>query len=101
VRTRRNVADADATLVLDRGKLSGGTLYTARCAARLGRPCLVVTLAAPDPGTEAERVVRWIEAGSFAVLNVAGPRASRRPGIYRDARAFLDRVLAPRDPRRA
>ncbi len=101
MRTRRNVADADATLVLDRGELSGGTLYTVRCAARLGRPCLVVPLSAAEPGAEAERVVRWIEAGSFAVLNVAGPRESRHPGIYRDARAFLDRVLAQRDPRRA
>nr|WP_305800882.1 putative molybdenum carrier protein [Thiolapillus sp.] len=37
VRTRLNVRDADATLILNCGELSGGTAYTLRVAEELGR----------------------------------------------------------------
>lgn len=84
-RTRRNVHDADATLVLARGPLAGGTALTAATARALGRPLLVVDLdRAPDP----EAVRRWLRAHGVRDLNVAGPRESEAPGIYAAARTF-------------
>jgi hypothetical protein len=43
-RTEWNVWDSDGTLVLNRGELAGGTLYTVRIAERIGRPLRVVDL---------------------------------------------------------
>ena len=92
-RTRLNVRDADATLVLTRGRPSGGTALTLDFARMLGRPSLVVDLGAPDSGAPA-RAGAWIEAEGVATLNVAGPRESTAPGIHQEASAFLRELLA-------
>ncbi len=90
-RTERNVVDSDATLVLAIGSPTNGTALTVRLAARHGRPCLVVDLAAPPtPAT----VAAWLAARDVRVLNVAGPRESTHPGIHDLAAAYLERVLA-------
>lgn len=91
-RTRRNVLEADATLVLCQGALSGGTLLTVQIAGELDKPCLVVDLRRPwQPG----EVGAWLEACAIACLNVAGPRESSAPGIYALARDYLQAALAP------
>jgi hypothetical protein len=90
-RTRRNVRDANATLILTTGPLTGGTAYTRDCARRLGKPVLVVDLSQRP----AARTVRdWLMANGVCVLNVAGPRGSGTSGIHAHARRFLRRVLA-------
>ena len=89
-RTEANVVDSDATLILARGALGGGTALTRDVARRLGKPCLVVDLAAsPDPCAVRE----WLAVHDVGVLNVAGPRESQRAGIGDEARAFLRNVL--------
>jgi len=89
-RTEWNVRDSDATLVLHDGRVDRGTALTQRLAARLGRPLLTADLARIRPAD----VRAWIAAHGIETLNVAGPRESRRPGIGRRARAFLEDVLA-------
>ena len=91
-RTRLNVRDADATLILTRGHSSGGTALTIEFACQLRRPHLVVDLAA-DADPAAART--WLAALQVRVLNVAGPRESGCPGIFEEARAFLDAMLSP------
>jgi hypothetical protein len=89
-RTEWNVRDSDATLLIARGRPTGGTALTIALAHRHGRPLLVADLARdPSPG----EVSRWIEARAVGVLNVAGPRESQRPGIGREAGAFLERLF--------
>ena len=91
-RTRKNVEDSDGTLILNLGELSDGSLATLRFAERLGRPCLVVqldTLADPDA---VGRVRDWLRDHHIEILNVAGPRESKRPGSYRATLAFLNRL---------
>lgn len=89
-RTEWNVRDSDATLILHRGVLSGGTELTRRLAESMGKPVLVVDLTAP-PGLD--DVAFWIHAHAPADLNVAGPRESSHPGIHRQARHFLKNVF--------
>lgn len=90
-RTEWNVRDADGTLVLTEGEPSGGTAVTIRFARRHRKPCLVLDLGAdPDPAG----VGRWLARHGIDVLNVAGPRESKRPGIGRRAAAFLRKALA-------
>jgi hypothetical protein len=89
-RTEWNVRDSDGTLVLARGQAIGGTALTIALARRHGKPLLVVDLSR-DPSPE--EAARWIEDRGVRVLNVAGPRESQRPGIGREARAYLERLF--------
>lgn len=85
-RTRWNVRDSDATLILYRDRLRGGTALTARIGAELRRPWLEIALTQPwDPSA----VRDWLESEAVAILNVAGPRESQAPGIYAEAAAWL------------
>jgi hypothetical protein len=94
-RTEWNVRDADGTLVLTEGEPSGGTAVTIHFARRHKKPCLVLDLDEdPEPGD----VGRWIAEHGIAVLNVAGPRESKCPGIHRRAAAFLREALAQQRP---
>ncbi len=90
-RTEWNVRDSDATLVLTRGALVGGTRLTTEFAARMPRPCLVVRL---GDGADIETAVAWLGKYRVRVLNVAGPRESTVPGIYAEARQYLAELLA-------
>ncbi len=93
-RTSWNVRDADATLILARGPLEGGTAKTARSAEGQGRPLRVVDLAAePDTTAAAEAAAVWIQEMGTRELNVAGPRESTAPGIYAEALVFMTALL--------
>ncbi len=91
-RTRRNVMDSNATLILCAGPLTGGTELTLREAKRLRKPHLVVNLL--HATEEFDRTLRWLKRQNAWVLNVAGPRASQHPGIACSAKDFLRRVFA-------
>ncbi|MCX7894564.1 MAG: putative molybdenum carrier protein [Thermoanaerobaculum sp.] len=86
-RTRANVEAADATLILSPLPLRGGTLLTLRWCRALRKAHLVV-----DPWEEQaeEAVVAWLQQTHPAVLNVAGPRESQCPGIYRQSCRLLE-----------
>lgn len=89
-RTEWNVRDSDATLILHRGAMSGGTRLTAEIAARLERPLLALDLARePDP----EGARAWLLEYQVRVLNVAGPREEGAPGVYAQAFLFLRKLL--------
>ena len=92
LRTTRNVAEADATLVLRVGAPSPGTDLTIAEAVRLGKPHAVFMLR-DDDATSGDAIASWIESTPGAVLNVAGPRESEA-GLYARARACLDDAFA-------
>lgn len=89
-RTARNVRDSDATLILYRTKMRGGTALTARLARHHGQPCLALEIGSADP----EAVRGWLGEENVGVLNVAGPRESEAPGIHDEVAALLRRVFA-------
>jgi hypothetical protein len=90
-RTRWNVRDSDGTLVLTVGEPAGGTRLTVDVCRKSGKPHLVVDPRDED-GLAAAR--DWVRANlAGGVLNVAGPRASEHPGLYEQARAFLQALL--------
>ena len=97
-RTRRNVMDSHATLIIVTSyPLSGGTLKTRFFCQEAARPHFVVSLGEADA---VEKVRKWL--GSFFavehpvpfVLNVAGPRKSKSGGIQKRTCRFLSEVLA-------
>lgn len=93
VRTRRNVRDADATLIICPGQMEGGTALTRRSALRLGRPVLVVDIERETESSATGRIQAWLETCKPAVLNIAGPRESRYPGLYSRARTILEELF--------
>lgn len=94
-RTEWNVRDSDATVVFRcQGASppglcrSGGTEATVLFARRLGRPLLV---SAPE---DTGLLTRWVASlPHLRTLNVAGPRESECPGLYRAVRASLERAF--------
>ena len=94
-RTRRNIEDSDGTLILNLGKLDGGTALTVAHARQIGQPCLVVAL---EEGIEPATFRDWLAAHHITVLNVAGPRESKRPGVYAAAMRGLEGLLREESP---
>jgi hypothetical protein len=84
-RTEANVVDSDATLIFCYGLPTGGSKKTVDFAVKHSRPFLTVDLRRPRAET-VRLLVLWIEQVSLydVVLNVAGSRESKAPGI-RDA----------------
>jgi hypothetical protein len=97
-RTRRNVEDSDATLIVTDGQPAGGTALTVRCCEDLGRPWLMIDATTETLDEALRRLGDFVETAGVATLNVAGPRASqsRRAGPY--ARALLIRWLPAGTP---
>jgi hypothetical protein len=93
-RTRQNVADSDATLIITFGPARGGTAATRADCRRLGRPWLLIDAAACPVDAAVGQLAAFVAAHAVQVLNVAGPRASGAPAAYRYARDLLERYLA-------
>ncbi|MCU0560095.1 MAG: putative molybdenum carrier protein [Desulfobacterales bacterium] len=91
-RTEKNVVEADGTLIISRGKLCGGSAYTREMAVKHHRPWLHVDLDRTAAFRSAMTIRDWIAAHRIGVLNVAGPRASKDPLIYRSALALIETV---------
>jgi len=89
-RTRQNVLDSDATLIVSDAKPTGGTRLTMVFALKLSKPFLVVAPDTADPAM----LAAWLRDNRVRVLNVAGPKESKCPGIYRRSREFLHTVFS-------
>lgn len=89
-RTEKNVEDSDGTLIISRGDLTGGSLLTLQMAEKHAKPCLHVNLGHVVVFDAAIDVYEWLAAHRIEILNVAGPRASKDPGIYDVTRNILE-----------
>ena len=102
-RTEWNVTHSDATLIIARKvaragafheELTGGALRTENFAAVHAKPRLVLF------EQNVEAVLAWLSRvaaqlqGEDLVLNVAGPRESKCPGIEQATCAFIKRLIA-------
>ena len=97
VRTRRNVLDADATLIICDGPLSGGTGATLDVAIAHRKPYLVLHLGNTSEDGAIEEIRAWLEQERPSILNVAGPRESKVPGIYDRAYRLLRRLFGTKE----
>ena len=86
-RTKWNVRDSDATLIISqRSQLTGGSKRTQEFAIALGKPCLHL-----HAGVNAAAELRdFLAHNPVTVLNIAGPRESTEPGIGQFVLATLD-----------
>ncbi len=93
-RTEQNVLDSDGTVIVSHGALNGGSALTEMLAAGHGRPHLHLDMDKLSVREAADALKRWIEDNAIRILNVAGPRESRDPDIYRVTAAILETLFS-------
>ena len=96
-RTEANVVDSDATAVFTYGEPTGGSLATIRLAEKYRRPCLHVDMnEIPIIAIEGYFLLfldRTPELPMNFVLNVAGSRESKAPGISQAVMTLMVKVI--------
>ena len=90
-RTEWNVRDSDGTVLFSVSlALSGGSKKTVEFAKKHKKPCLHLQAGQAD----CERRLRSFVAGNaIAILNVAGPRASKEPDVAKFVTQTLERTF--------
>ena len=89
-RTRRNIEESDGTVIFSLERLlSGGTKLTWEHANRLSKPVLHIYDTRKEQIFKQDSLQREIQAltdflcsNKIEILNVAGPRESKEPGVY-------------------
>ena len=89
-RTEQNVIDSDGTLIFSRGKPTGGTEYTRKMVLKHKRHLVHIDLKLQTSYDAAYEILSTIEFYHIKILNVAGPRASKDPAIYKDVFRVLE-----------
>jgi hypothetical protein len=94
-RTHWNVRDSDGTLIVSLDPvLTTGSKQTLEFARKLGRPCLHL-----HPQTHsAHRLRDFVVEHLIGILNVAGSRESKEPGISRYVRELLSEANIGTEP---
>jgi hypothetical protein len=91
-RTKKNIRESDGTLILSHGMLAGGSEFTRKMALKYQKPMLHIDFNRMIPFDAAVVINNWMVDHDVRVLNVAGPRASTDPRIYRAAMDIIEAV---------
>lgn len=94
-RTEANVVDSDKTVIFTHGELTGGSLKTAEFARKHKRPWLHINLEKLKRNECVDLIVKWLNETKpdDCVLNVAGSRGSKAPGIEQTVMARMIDVI--------
>jgi hypothetical protein len=105
-RTELNVIDSHCTVVFTFGNPTGGSKKTVALADKHQRLCLCVNLDNVSDEWAARAVLEWLSPGGLMVpggaspqpnpvLNVAGSRETKSPGIQQRVKQVMLMVLKP------
>jgi hypothetical protein len=92
-RTLKNVLDSDGTAIFCRGELEGGTRLTAHYCQQHAKPCALLEVSRLAPQQAARELLVFVRRHTIAVLNVAGPRASKWPEGHAYAHTAVKSLL--------
>ena len=92
-RTLANVVDSDGTAIFYFSVLEGGTRLTLEYCMAHGRPVELVDATAFQPRDAARTLSVFVARHRIAVLNVAGPRASKVPLAHAYAYATVMEMI--------
>lgn len=95
-RTRLNVINSDATILLTAGEPAGGSKLTADLAAEYKKPLLHLAIRRSNLNQLTDSIHEWLEKLRPAIVNIAGARASEDPEIYDLAYDILAAALKDR-----
>jgi hypothetical protein len=91
--TEQNVIDSDGTLIVSHGQLNGEFAFTMKKAIQHTRSFLHADLNKSHIYDASVLILNWLRENDIEILNVAGPRASEDPKIYRKVETLLEDVL--------
>jgi hypothetical protein len=91
--TEQNVLDADATLILFQGEITGGCAISRRLAEKHKRLLLTIDLNAMAAFQAAQKIEPWITAHNIKILNVTGSKTGEGPDIYQLTLEILETAL--------
>jgi hypothetical protein len=103
VRTRRNIEESDITIIFTRNKpLSGGSLFTRDLCKRTNKPFVRVILCDKEQydikaiaASILSRLKKLaVQKQKILVVNVAGGRESKSPGLQRAVRDVMHHLLS-------
>jgi len=77
-RTKWNVCDTDATLIICNGEPTGGTALTIQVCKDIPKPYMVYQLDDEDPSA----IMKWLKGHNVFLLNIAGPRELKSRPVY-------------------
>ena len=92
-RTEQNVLDSDGTVIISHGDLTGGSKLTQDFSRKHEKPCLHIDIHKTPQFLAASEIHRWVIENGIETLNVAGPRASKDPEIYRDTKYIIEAAI--------
>lgn len=81
-RTRKNIQAADGTVVFYYREIEGGTALTVSLALKEKSPLKLIDIETVTAKTAIELIGAFCRKHDVAILNVAGPRASKCESIY-------------------
>ena len=82
-RTEQNVIDSDGTVIFSHGKPVTGSALTIKLSKKHQKPWLYPVFLIKD----------WLSEWDIKVLNVAGSRESKAPGLYNKVKDILTQIL--------
>jgi hypothetical protein len=86
VRTAANIRDTDGTLIIHKGDIDSGTVFTIQKCIESRKPLIEVDL---SERYNLHQAVDWFKQKNIRVVNIAGPRESHSPGLYKEAYRYL------------
>jgi hypothetical protein len=92
-RTRKNIGDSDATLIIYENNLSGGTLLTHDFAIESGKSVFLFKVSPFFIEGRLEQLVDFLEENQVETLNIAGPRASQWAKAYESSFLIVTKLI--------
>ena len=90
IRTRKNVLEADGTLIFFLNQQDDGTKTTKKLCDKYFKSTLQVKL---TESLDFNTINAWVKQNNIRILNIAGPRESNDPGVYSATLKFLKNFL--------
>ncbi|MDA8746249.1 putative molybdenum carrier protein [Rubripirellula amarantea] len=88
-RTRQNVRDSDATLLIYQGTVGKGTALTLNACRQQKRPCLLIQISEES----VDKARQWLNEHKPEVLNIAGSRGDAQLVLQTRVKEFVMSVL--------
>ncbi len=92
-RTYKNVRDSDATLIISKKILTGGTLSTEKAARQINKPVLVLRPELSEFPEMIIKLIKFIQNNKVLTLNVAGPRYSEWTKGYEYSHQIISELI--------
>ncbi len=92
-RTEKNILDSDGTLILTGNNITdNGTILTIKLCKKYKKPHLFIEMTEDIDSVKAD-FEKWFKGNNIKVLNVAGCRESRCPGIQVKTKDILKLII--------